>query len=100
MLHPDGAAWTGLSVSRRRDLGLRGVVIDGNDQVWSSNFNGEPITHLCGIAYRDLPTGDEDRRSDLPARTSGAGPLLPAVREYKESVAKYPNPPAANMTRF
>jgi arylsulfatase len=29
-----------------------------------------------------------------------AGPLLRAVREYKESVAKYPNPPAANMTRF
>jgi arylsulfatase len=29
-----------------------------------------------------------------------AGPLLKAVEEYKESVAKYPNPPAANMTRF
>jgi arylsulfatase len=28
------------------------------------------------------------------------GPLLKAVGEYKASVAKYPNPPAANMTRF
>jgi len=28
------------------------------------------------------------------------GPLLKAVEEYKPSVAKYPNPPAANMTRF
>jgi arylsulfatase A-like enzyme len=29
-----------------------------------------------------------------------AGPLLKAVEDYKASVAKYPNPPAANMTRF
>ena len=29
-----------------------------------------------------------------------AGPLLKAVEEYKASVAKYPNPPAANMTQF
>jgi arylsulfatase len=28
------------------------------------------------------------------------GPLLKAVGEYKASVAKFPNPPAANMTRF
>ena len=28
-----------------------------------------------------------------------AGPLL-AVEEYKASVAKFPNPPAASMTRF
>jgi arylsulfatase len=28
------------------------------------------------------------------------GPMLKAVEEYKASVAKYPNPPAANMTRF
>jgi hypothetical protein len=29
-----------------------------------------------------------------------AGSLLKAVEEYKASVAKYPNPPAANMSRF
>jgi arylsulfatase len=28
------------------------------------------------------------------------GPLLKTVGDYKASVAKYPNPPAANMTRF
>jgi hypothetical protein len=28
------------------------------------------------------------------------GPLLKPVDEYKASLAKYPNPPAANMTRF
>jgi arylsulfatase len=28
------------------------------------------------------------------------GPLLKIVGEYKTSLAKYPNPPPANMTRF
>jgi hypothetical protein len=28
------------------------------------------------------------------------GPFLKTVEEYKASLAKYPNPPAANMTRF
>jgi arylsulfatase A-like enzyme len=28
------------------------------------------------------------------------GPVLKAVEQYKASLAKYPNPPAANMTRF
>jgi len=28
------------------------------------------------------------------------GPLLKAVEEYKASLAKYPNPPPANMTKF
>ena len=28
------------------------------------------------------------------------GPVLKAVEEYKASLAKHPNPPAANMTRF
>jgi arylsulfatase A-like enzyme len=28
------------------------------------------------------------------------GPVLKAVEEYKASLAKYPNPPAANMTKF
>jgi arylsulfatase A-like enzyme len=28
------------------------------------------------------------------------GPVLKAVEEYNASVAKYPNPPAANMTKF
>jgi arylsulfatase A-like enzyme len=28
------------------------------------------------------------------------GPVLKAVEEYKASVAKHPNPPAANLTRF
>jgi arylsulfatase A-like enzyme len=29
-----------------------------------------------------------------------SGPVLKAVEEYKASLAKYPNPPAANLTRF
>jgi hypothetical protein len=29
-----------------------------------------------------------------------AGPALQAVEKYRESVKKYPNPPAPNITRF
>ena len=28
------------------------------------------------------------------------GPVLKVVEQYKASLAKHPNPPAANMTRF
>jgi arylsulfatase len=28
------------------------------------------------------------------------GPLLEVVEKYKESLKKYPNPPAGNLTRF
>jgi hypothetical protein len=28
------------------------------------------------------------------------GPVLTAVEQYKASLARHPNPPAANMTRF
>lgn len=28
------------------------------------------------------------------------GPVLRAIDQYKASLASYPNPPAANMTRF
>jgi streptogramin lyase len=34
-----------------------GVVIDGNDQVWISDFNGQSITHLCGARTETCPPG-------------------------------------------
>jgi hypothetical protein len=45
--HGGGSTW-----------GSWGVVIDGNDQVWSSNFgsNGS-ITHLCGVRTETCPPG-------------------------------------------
>ena len=39
-------------------LGARGVVVDGNDQVWISNFgSGGSITHLCGARNEICPPG-------------------------------------------
>jgi arylsulfatase len=29
-----------------------------------------------------------------------AGPMLEVAEKYKETLKKYPNPPAANLTRF
>jgi arylsulfatase len=29
-----------------------------------------------------------------------AGPMLEVVEKYKETLKKYPNPPAANLTKF
>jgi hypothetical protein len=37
--------------------GSWGVVIDGNDQVWISNFVGHSITHLCGARTETCPPG-------------------------------------------
>jgi hypothetical protein len=37
--------------------GAWAVVIDGNDQVWSSNFAGASITHLCGVRTETCPPG-------------------------------------------
>jgi hypothetical protein len=33
------------------------VVIDGDDQVWVSNFAGQSITHLCGARTETCPPG-------------------------------------------
>jgi superfamily I DNA/RNA helicase len=42
---------------RAAPWGSWAVAIDGNDQVWSSNFAGASITHLCGVRTK-MKTGD------------------------------------------
>jgi streptogramin lyase len=64
MLRPDGTSAPGSPFHAGGTWGSWGVVIDGNDQVWSSNFAGASITH----SHRDLSTRDENRRSDFTAR--------------------------------
>jgi len=46
------------------------VVVDGNDNVWISNFAGPsgPIVHLCGGAHRELSTRLQNRRPDFAPR--------------------------------
>lgn len=57
MIRPDGTPGPGSPFSGGGAWGSWGVVIDGNDQVWSSNFGGRSITHLCGPRTKTCPPG-------------------------------------------
>jgi len=57
MLRPDGAPAPGSPFHAGGTSGSWGVVIDGDDQVWSSNFTGASITHLCGVRTETCPPG-------------------------------------------
>ena len=58
MLRPDGSPAPGSPFHGGGAWGSWGVVIDGNDQVWSSNFGGDgSITHLCGVRTETCPPG-------------------------------------------
>ena len=57
MLRPDGSAAPGSPFHGGGTWGSWAVTIDGNDQVWSSNFAGASITHLCGVRTETCPPG-------------------------------------------
>src|SRR5262249_52598580 len=57
MLRPDGTPGPGSPYSGGGAWGSWAIVIDGNDQVWSSNFGGRSITHLCGVRTETCPPG-------------------------------------------
>src|SRR5499427_5507461 len=60
--HPAAAGWqpiSGLAVYGRRSPRALAVVVDGNDNVWISNFAmpNSPITQLCGVRTENCPAG-------------------------------------------
>src|SRR5215467_11206109 len=58
MLQADGSPAPGSPFHGGGAWGSWAVAIDGNDQVWSSNFGGEgSITHLCGVRNETCPPG-------------------------------------------
>jgi len=57
MLRPDGTPAPGSPFHAGGSWGSWAVAIDGNDQVWSSNFAGASITHLCGVRMETCPPG-------------------------------------------
>jgi hypothetical protein len=57
MLRPDGTPAPGSPFHGGGTWGSWAIAIDGNDQVWSSNFAGASITHLCGVRTETCPPG-------------------------------------------
>ena len=76
LLRPDGTQYPGSPFTGGGLSGPWAAVVDGNDNVWISNFAmpNSPITQLCGTRIENCPpgfkTGDQSRR---PAAMSAAG---------------------------
>jgi hypothetical protein len=46
-----------------------GIAVDGHDNVWVSNFNGQRVAELCGIDRTNCPPGIRTGQQISPART-------------------------------
>jgi hypothetical protein len=57
MICPDATPGPGSPFSGGGAWGSWAIAIDGNVQVWSSNFAGRSITHLCGVRSETCPPG-------------------------------------------
>ena len=59
LLKPDGTQFAGSPFTADGLPGPWAVVVDGNDNVWVSNFNtaNSPITQLCGTRTENCPPG-------------------------------------------
>jgi len=59
VLKPDGSAFAGSPFSGESLPGPWAAVVDGNDNVWVSNFvsPNSPITQLCGVRTENCPPG-------------------------------------------
>jgi streptogramin lyase len=67
MIRPDGTPGLGSPYSGGGAWGSWAIAIDGNDQVWSSNFGGRSITHLCGVRTETCPPGMKTGDAISPA---------------------------------
>jgi hypothetical protein len=59
LLKPDGSQYAGSPFTAGGLPGPWAVVVDGNDNVWISNFAmpNSPITQLCGVRTENCPPG-------------------------------------------
>jgi hypothetical protein len=59
LLRPDGTQYPGSPFTGDGLPGPWAVVVDGNDNVWISNFAmpNSPIAHLCGVRTETCPPG-------------------------------------------
>jgi streptogramin lyase len=76
LLRPDGTPYPGSPFSGRSLSGPWAVVVDGNDNVWISNFaqTSSPLAHLCGVRTETCPPGFKtgDQISPSAGYVSGA----------------------------
>ena len=77
MLRPDGTPAPGSPFHAGGSWGSWAVAIDGNDQVWSSNFSGASITHLCGARTETCPPGMKTGDSISPPAGYVGGGMQP-----------------------
>jgi hypothetical protein len=61
LLRPDGSPYPGSPFVGRSLPGPWAVAVDGDDNVWVSNFAGASgqIAHLCGVRTENCPTGSK-----------------------------------------
>jgi hypothetical protein len=67
LLRPDGNQYPGSPFSGGSLPGPRAAVVDGNDNVWISNFAGAAgqIAHLCGVRTENWPARRAHGRPDF-----------------------------------
>lgn len=114
VLRPDGSQYPGSPFKAGGLPGPWAVVMDGNDNVWVSNFAGasSPITQLCGVRTETCPpgfkTGDQiappggyvggglQMQTDIAI--SPAGDVW-AINNWQDVDSCYPGAPEALSTR-
>lgn len=114
VLRPDGTQYPGSPFKAGGLPGPWAVVLDGNDNVWVSNFAmpSSPITQLCGVRTETCPpgfkTGDQiappggyvggglQLQTDIAI--SPAGDVW-AINNWQDVDSCYPNAPEALSTR-
>ena len=67
VLHPDGSEAAFSPVYGKGLYGPWAVSVDGNDNIWVSNFTGSQAGDRATLRLpnRELPAGNEDRRRDF-----------------------------------
>jgi hypothetical protein len=77
LLRPDGSEYPGSPFTGGSLPGPWAVVVDGNDNVWISNFAGAAgqIAHLCGVRTENCPPGMKTGDQISPPGGYGGGGL-------------------------
>jgi hypothetical protein len=81
LLRPDGTQYPGSPFTGGGLPGPWAAVVDGNDNVWFSNFSGEhsPLVELCGVHTESCPPGMKTGDQISPRNGYVGGGLQPVT---------------------